>query len=41
MSSGSSVPVPFTSRSMGPRFTVPGQIVAHSTEGAAGFNLEM
>src|ERR1700741_2941739 len=38
MSSGTSVPRPRTSRSIGPRFTVSGQIVEASTEGAAGFS---
>jgi hypothetical protein len=40
MSSGISVPKPRTSRSMGPRSTVPGQIVDTSTEGAAGFSFD-
>src|ERR1700680_4255065 len=40
MSSGTSVPKPRTSRSMGPRLTVSGQIVEPSTDGAAGFNRE-
>src|ERR1700724_1922926 len=40
MSSGTSVPKPRTSRSMGPRLTVSGQIVEASTDGAAGFNRE-
>src|ERR1700738_1833658 len=37
MSSGTKVPRPRTSRSIGPRFTVSGQIVEPSTDGAAGF----
>ncbi len=39
VSSGTSVPKPRTSRSMGPRFTVSGQSVDISTPGAAGFSL--
>ena len=37
MSSGTSVPMPRTSRSSGPRLTVSIQSVARSTPGAAGF----
>ncbi len=40
VSSGTSVPVPRTWRTMGPRFTTSGQSVALSTEGAAGFSCE-
>ena len=38
MSSGTSVPRPRTSRSIGPRLTVSIQTVARSTLGAAGFS---
>ena len=40
MSSGTSVPRPRTSRSIGPRLTVSIQTVARSTPGAAGFRRE-
>ena len=36
MSSGTSVPSPRTSRTIGPRFTVSDQMVARSTVGGAG-----
>ena len=39
VSSGTSVPRPRTSRTIGPRFTVSGQTVDSSTPGAAGFSL--
>jgi len=38
ISSGTSVPDPRTCRSIGPRLTVPIQIVERSTDGAAGFS---
>ena len=38
MSSGTSVPEPRTSRSIGPRLTVSTQTAARSTDGAAGFS---
>src|SRR5262245_54812274 len=38
VSSGTSVPNPRTSRFIGPRFTVSGQIVERSTVGAAGLS---
>src|SRR5579863_3858930 len=38
MSSGTSVPIPRTSRTMGPRLTVSIQTVARSTVGAAGLS---
>ncbi len=40
MSSGTRVPRPRTSRTMGPRFTESIQTVARSTVGAAGFSFE-
>ena len=40
MVSGTKVPSPRTSRSIGPRFTVSVHTVALSTLGAAGFNRE-
>src|SRR5215470_18709088 len=40
MLSGTSVPRPRTSRSIGPRLTLSGQIVEASTDGAAGFSFE-
>jgi hypothetical protein len=40
MVSGTNVPSPRTSRSIGPRFTVSVHTVARSTLGAAGFSLE-
>ena len=40
MSSGTSVPKPRTSRSIGPRFTESIHTVARSTVGAAGFRSE-
>ena len=39
VSSGTSVPIPLTSSTIGPRRTVPGQRVDPGTPGAAGFNL--
>ena len=40
VSSGTSVPVPRTWRTIGPRLTTSGQSVALSTEGAAGFSVD-
>ena len=40
VSSGTSVPVPRTWRTIGPRSTTPGQTVPFSTDGAAGFSLD-